>query len=82
MNTSAASTGIYAIAEPIIETCEVSLSEKLAWAYQHFSEIEEDEGGDTEPRACKVLSGLGSLTEMQDKLTLELLCGWGMCVSL
>ena len=62
MNTSAASTTIYAIAEPIIETRTASLIEKLARAYQHFSEIEEDEGGDPEPSARKVLPGLGLST--------------------
>ena len=40
-NNSAASTTISAIAELPIETHKSSLVEKLARAYQHFSEIEE-----------------------------------------
>ena len=39
LNTSAASTTIYDIEEPIIETCRVGLTEKLARSYQHFSDI-------------------------------------------
>ena len=62
LNTSAASAMIAAIAEPRIETRKAILTEKLARAYQHFSEIEEAEGGDPEPRARKVLSGLGFST--------------------
>ena len=62
LNTSAASTIIYAIAEPSIETRKASLIEKLARAYQHFSEIEDAEGGDPESRARKVLSIICFLT--------------------
>ena len=39
LNKSAASTTIYDIEEPIIETCRVGLTEKLARSYQHFSDI-------------------------------------------
>ena len=37
LNTSAASTTISAIAEPIIETRKASLTDKLAQDYHHFS---------------------------------------------
>ena len=62
LNTSAAYTTIYAIAEPIIETRKAILKEKLARAYQHFSDIEQYQGGDPKPSARKVLPGLGFLT--------------------
>ena len=62
LNTSAASTMIAAIMEPSIETPKASLIGKIARAYHKFSEIEEAEGGDPEPRARKVLSGLGLST--------------------
>ena len=78
MNTSAASTTIAAIAEPIIETRRTSLKDKLARSYQNFYDIEEDKGGYPELRARKVLYGLGFLTEIQDKLTQEISCGWRM----
>ena len=72
--TSAASTTISAITEPIIE--------KLARAYQHLSDLEESKGVDPEPRAHKVLSGLGFLTEIQDKPMQEISVMWIMHVSL
>ena len=59
LNSSASSTTISVIEEPIIETRKAGLIEKLARAYQHFSEIEEAKGGDPKPRVCKLLSGLG-----------------------
>ena len=62
LNTSAASTVIDAIAEPSIETRKASLTEKNSRAYQHFSEIEDAEGGDPESRARKVLSIICFLT--------------------
>jgi ABC-type dipeptide/oligopeptide/nickel transport system ATPase component len=58
------------------------LNEKLALAYQRMAQIEEEEGGDPEPRARKVLAGLGFSDEMQNKPTDELSGGWRMRVSL
>jgi ABC-type dipeptide/oligopeptide/nickel transport system ATPase component len=58
------------------------LNEKLALAYQRMAQIEEEEGGDPEPRARKVLAGLGFSEEMQNKPTDELSGGWRMRVSL
>lgn len=58
------------------------LNEKLIQAHNRLGEIEAEEGGDPEPRARKVLAGLGFSTEMQDKQTSELSGGWRMRVSL
>jgi ATP-binding cassette subfamily F protein 3 len=58
------------------------LNAKLALAYERLGQIEEEEGGDPEPRARKVLAGLGFTTDMQDKPTSELSGGWRMRVSL
>ena len=59
------------------------LNTKLASAYERLARIEQDEGGDPEPRARKVLFGLGFNTaEMQNKPTKELSGGWRMRVSL
>ena len=58
------------------------LNTKLANAYERLARIEQEEG-DPEPRARKVLFGLGFTTiEMQDKSTSELSGGWRMRVSL
>uniref|UniRef100_A0A7S4ABI0 ABC transporter domain-containing protein n=2 Tax=Pseudo-nitzschia australis TaxID=44445 RepID=A0A7S4ABI0_9STRA len=58
------------------------LREQLVRAHQRMSEIEQLEGGDPEPRARKVLAGLGFTKEMQDKPTSALSGGWRMRVSL
>ena len=59
-----------------------NLNEKLVQAHQRLGEIEAEEGGDPEPRARKVLAGLGFSKDMQDKPTQELSGGWRMRVSL
>ena len=64
------------------EVKKKQLNAKLALAYERLGQIEEDEGGDPEPRARKVLAGLGFTPEMQDKPTKELSGGWRMRVSL
>jgi ATP-binding cassette subfamily F protein 3 len=61
---------------------KTNLSEKLIKAYERLAQIEEEEGSDPEPRARKILSGLGFSNEMQDKPTQELSGGWRMRVSL
>ena len=59
------------------------LNFKLSNAYERLARIEQEEGGDPEPRARKVLFGLGFTTpEMQNKPTRELSGGWRMRVSL
>jgi len=59
------------------------LNAQLNHAYERLARIEQEEGGDPEPRARKVLFGLGFLTEeMQNKPTSELSGGWRMRVSL
>ena len=64
------------------EARKTKVASMLSKAYQCLAIIEEEEGGDPEPRARKVLSGLGFTTEMQDKATQELSGGWRMRVSL
>jgi ATP-binding cassette subfamily F protein 3 len=65
-----------------LEKRKAEIAEKLGKAYEHLAHIEEMEGGDPEPRARKVLSGLGFTAEMQDKPTSALSGGWRMRVSL
>jgi ATPase subunit of ABC transporter with duplicated ATPase domains len=65
-----------------IEHQKNKLSEKLGKAYQKLNEIEEEEGGDPEPRAIKILTGIGFSDEMRNKPTSELSGGWRMRVSI
>lgn len=65
-----------------MEEQKTRLSHKLATAYQRLGQIEEEEGGDPEPRARKVLAGLGFSKQMQDRPTKMLSGGWRMRVSL
>ncbi len=58
------------------------LREQLVRAHNRLSEIEQLEGGDPEPRARKVLAGLGFTKDMQEKPTSALSGGWRMRVSL
>jgi len=64
------------------EDKKAKLTEKLGRAYERLAHIEQEEGGDPEPRARKVLAGLGFTEDMQDKPTQELSGGWRMRVSL
>jgi len=62
---------------------KTDLAEKLVKAYEQLAHVEEMEGGDPEPRARKVLAGLGfTTTEMQNKPTSALSGGWRMRVAL
>eukprot|EP00559_Dactyliosolen_fragilissimus_P005911 CAMPEP_0184861498 /NCGR_PEP_ID=MMETSP0580-20130426/6172_1 /TAXON_ID=1118495 /ORGANISM="Dactyliosolen fragilissimus" /LENGTH=875 /DNA_ID=CAMNT_0027359019 /DNA_START=64 /DNA_END=2691 /DNA_ORIENTATION=+ len=65
-----------------IEARKDKLTEKLGVAYQKLAEIEQEEGGDPEPRARKVLNGMGFSEEMQNKPTSQLSGGWRMRVSI
>ena len=68
--------------EKSLDQRKTDIAEKLAKAYEHLAHIEEMEGGDPEPRARKVLAGLGFSKDMQDKPTSALSGGWRMRVSL
>jgi ATP-binding cassette, subfamily F, member 3 len=63
------------------ESIEKSDPVKLAAAYERLVQIEADDGP-PEPRARKILSGMGFSEEMQVKATRELSGGWRMRVSL
>lgn len=65
-----------------VEAQKNKLTQKLGQAYQKLAEIEEEEGGDPEPRASKVLSGMGFSDEMMSKPTSQLSGGWRMRVSI
>ena len=87
--TKAAADAKKAVTSPLmtdtaltIDTQRTILSHKLAKAYVRLAQIEEIEGGDPEPRARKVLAGLGFSADMQDKPTSQLSGGWRMRVSL
>ena len=68
--------------EKSVEKKRSKLSEKLAKAYTKLAELEEEDGGDPEYRARKVLSGMGFTEEMQNKPTSQLSGGWRMRVSI
>jgi ATP-binding cassette subfamily F protein 3 len=77
------STNTNKFSEEEVEGKRKRLTAKLSTAYERLARIEQEEGGDPEPRARKVLFGLGFTTpEMQDKPTKELSGGWRMRVSL
>jgi ATPase subunit of ABC transporter with duplicated ATPase domains len=65
-----------------IEKKKSKFAANLSTAYQKLAQIEVDEGGDPEPRARKVLAGLGFSEQMMNKPTSELSGGWRMRVSL
>ena len=75
-----------AVVEPNQEASKqaqrTALNEKLVRAYERLHQIEEEEGVDPEPRARKVLAGLGFSTDMQDQATNQLSGGWRMRVAL
>ena len=73
---------VSAMTEAKKEERRQKLREQLVKAHNRLSEIEQLEGGDPEPRARKVLAGLGFTKEMQDKSTSALSGGWRMRVSL
>jgi len=75
-------TGAVNIKKVNAEAQKNKLMEKLGQAYQKLAEIEGEEGGDPEPRARKVLRGMGFSDEMQDKPTSQLSGGWRMRVSI
>mmetsp|Transcript_44859 Transcript_44859/g.53930 ORF Transcript_44859/g.53930 Transcript_44859/m.53930 type:complete len:617 (+) Transcript_44859:425-2275(+) len=65
-----------------VKASSASVTEKLTRAYNRLAELEDVDGGDPEPRARKVLHGLGFSTEQQNKPTVTLSGGWRMRVSL
>lgn len=79
---SAEEVGASAVTEAAKDARRQKLREQLVKAHHRLSEVEQLEGGDPEPRARKVLAGLGFTKEMQDKPTSALSGGWRMRVSL
>jgi ATPase subunit of ABC transporter with duplicated ATPase domains len=78
----AAASKTKASSEETSEDKRKRLNAKLTVAYERLARIEQEEG-DPEPRARKVLFGLGFITpEMQNKPTKQLSGGWRMRVSL
>eukprot|EP00537_Pseudo-nitzschia_pungens_P019192 CAMPEP_0172411862 /NCGR_PEP_ID=MMETSP1061-20121228/77609_1 /TAXON_ID=37318 /ORGANISM="Pseudo-nitzschia pungens, Strain cf. pungens" /LENGTH=908 /DNA_ID=CAMNT_0013148077 /DNA_START=193 /DNA_END=2919 /DNA_ORIENTATION=- len=77
-----ATTDVSAMTDGQKEERRKKLRQQLVTAHQRMSEIEQLDGGDPEPRARKVLAGLGFTKEMQDKPTSALSGGWRMRVSL
>lgn len=65
-----------------VEYQKSKLLDKLGKAYQKLTEIEEEEGGDPEPKAISILTGIGFSPEMRNKPTSELSGGWRMRVSI
>lgn len=80
--TTTTTTQTTAMIEATKEERRKKLREQLVRAHNRLSEIESVEGGDPEPRARKVLAGLGFTAVMQDKPTSALSGGWRMRVSL
>jgi len=76
------STGVSKLKIKNVEFQKSKLTEKLGKAYQKLTEIEEEEGGDPEPKAIKILTGIGFSPEMRNKPTSELSGGWRMRVSI
>ncbi len=65
-----------------VEYQKSKLLDKLGKAYVKLTEIEEEEGGDPEPKAINILTGIGFSPEMRNKPTSELSGGWRMRVSI
>ena len=82
LKKKAAEVDMSAMTEARKEERRKQLREQLVRAHNRLSEIEQLEGGDPEPRARKVLAGLGFTREMQDKPTSALSGGWRMRCSL
>ena len=79
---SAVEVDVAAMTEATREKRRRKLREQLVKAHNRMGEVDKLDGGDPEPRARKVLAGLGFTKEMQDKPTSALSGGWRMRVSL